>query len=317
MLKKNFLLSAFLYTLTCFFNFSCAAPASALEVGDIVLEVKPVEQELNLEPGATYSSSITVKNGGRLPFTINLFVLPYQALNENYDPDFSTENSYTNLKNWITFPKDSIHLEPGEEVEAEFRVSVPKNIPGGGQYAAIIVQTRDTINEDSTFRTIGQVASLLYAHVEGEEHIGAVMMGHKLPGFLLSSPFSASVTVKNDGNIDFRVDHSLTVYDFFTNKPVFTPESKDADGKTPGHATPIILPDTSRTNTLTWEGAPELGVFRAVQHIQFLGQEYTFERIVIVCPIWLALGAAFIVVLLVLWIILAIRGRKGRRLQVM
>ena len=143
------------------------------------------------------------------------------------------------------------------------------------------------------------------------------MMGHKLPGFLLSSPFSSSVTVKNDGNIDFRVSHSLTVYDFFTNKEVFTPEYKDADGKTPGRSTPIILPDTTRTNTLTWEGAPQLGVFRAVQHISFLDQEYTFERLVVVCPIWLALGAAFIVFLIVLWIVLIIRGRRGRRLQVM
>lgn len=317
MLRKSTLFYALIYTLTCLFNFHSQIPASALEVGDIVLEVRPVEQELDLEPGANYSSSVTIKNGGRLPFTVNLSVLPYQALNENYDPDFSTENSYTNLKNWITFPRDSIHLEPGEEVEAEFHISVPKNIPGGGQYAAIIVQTRDTINEEATFRTIGQIASLLYAHVEGEEHIGAVMMGHKLPGFLLSSPFSSSVTVKNDGNIDFRVSHSLTVYDFFTNKEVFTPEYKDADGKTPGRSTPIILPDTTRTNTLTWEGAPQLGVFRAVQHISFLDQEYTFERLVVVCPIWLALGTAFIVFLIILWIVLVIRGRRGRRLQVM
>ncbi len=54
----------------------------------------------------------------------------------------------------------------------------------------IIVQTQLTLSTKRLlFAPLAKSASLLYAHVEGEEHIGAVMMGHKLPGFYLVRPF--------------------------------------------------------------------------------------------------------------------------------
>lgn len=311
MLKKTLsLLSLFALAL------GVSRPALAAEAGDVVMQVRPAEQSIDLVPNQTFTGSVKVKNIGRLPFTATFSTRPYQVLNENYDPDFSTENSYTKLHNWITFDKTEVQIQPGQEVEVFFTVTVPGDIPGGGQYAAVIVETRDGADEDAAIRQVGQIAALVYAHVAGEEHIGAVLMAHSLPGFRLGSPFEASATVKNDGNIDFRLSHTLTVYDFFTGKEVLTP-SAVVDGKTPGAATPIVLPATSRTSTLSWKGAPQLGVFRAVQKIAFLDQEYTFEKIVILCPIWLAGIIVLFVALMVIWIILRIRKRKRSRPQVM
>lgn len=288
---------------------------SALSAGDIVIKVKPAEQEIELAPGQSRSGTITVQNVGRLGFTFSLLSNPYQVVNENYDPDFVTENSYTKLKNWITFPENDIHLEPGEEREVRFDINVPRNIPGGGQYAAIIVQTHDSVDENSTLQVVSRVAALVYAHVSGEEHIGGVLMQHRLPGFVLGSPLSASATVKNDGNVDFRVTQTLTIYDFFTGTPVMTSESVTEDNKTPGYANPVVLPATSRTSKLTWEGAPQLGVFRAIQTIKFLEQEYTYEQLVFICPLWLAGIVVFFIVLMLLWLILRIRKRKRNRPQ--
>lgn len=291
-------------------------PALAANAGDVVMQIRPAEQSIELAPNQIYEGSVKVQNIGRLPFTATFSTRPYQVLNENYDPDFSTENSYTKLHNWITFDREEVELQPQEEVEVKFTVTVPGDIPGGGQYAAIIVETRDGADENAAIRTIGQLAGLVYAHVEGEEHIGAVLMSHSLPGFRLGSPFEASVTVKNDGNIDFRMAHTLTVYDFFTGKEVLTPGGV-VDGKTPGMSTPIVLPATSRTNTIAWEGAPQLGVFKAVQKVTFLDQEYTFEKIVILCPIWLAGIMLVFIALMVIWVILRIRKRKHSKPQVL
>ena len=141
------------------------------------------------------------------------------------------------------------------------------------------------------------------------------MTARSLPSFLLSSPFTARVTVKNDGNVDFRVTHTLDIYNFFTNQPVLSSDAVSSDGTNVGRATPIILPATSRANALTWDGAPELGLFRAVQKISFLDQEYTYEQVVFLCPTWLAGLAIFFVALMVIWIILRIRKRHKSRPQ--
>lgn len=287
----------------------------ALKSGDIVMQLKPAEQELNLTPGTTTIGAIKVQNVGRLGFNVKLSVRPYQAANESYDPDFYTENSYTLLKNWITFRESEFYLEAGEEKEVEYIVNVPQNIPGGGQYAAIIVETRDGMDPDATFRVVSQLACLIFAHVTGEEHIGGVLMAHSLPSFILGNSFSSSATIKNDGNVDFRATQTLTIYDFFRGTEVFSPEYVAEDGKTPGYTQPVILPETSRASRLTWAGAPQLGVFRAVQTISFLDESYTFEQVVFICPIWLAGIVVFMVVLMIFWLILRIRHRKRNRPQ--
>lgn len=296
---------------------SPSANVQAVEPGDIVLQINPAEQTLDLFPDMQYTGTIEVKNIGRLPFDFNLSARPYQVKNESYDPDFITENAYTKLFNWISFPETNFHLEPGEVINVAFNVDVPADVPGGGQYAAIIVETRDSADENATVRVVSQLAALLYAHVAGEEHIGGVLIQHSLPSFLLGSPFTSIATVKNDGNVDFRVRHTLTIKNFFTGNVVFGPETVTEKGETPGAANPVVLPATSRTNCLTWEGAPQLGVFDATQTISFLDQEFTYHQIVFICPIWLAGGVVFLITLMIIWLILRRHKTKQSRPQVM
>lgn len=315
MLKKiTTILSILFFAMT--FSLGHISPASALEAGDIVIQVKPADQEIELAPGQTVRGQITVQNIGRLPFTFTVSTKPYQVLNENYDPDFATENSYTKLHNWITFPQNTFQIEPGASQDVSFTITVPDNVPGGGQYAAIMAETRDSMSEDANVRIVSQIASLIYAHVEGEEHIGGVLMSHSLPGLLSTKPFTARAAVKNDGNVDFRLTHSLKITDFFTNREVLNENSVDEDGKYLARSTPMILPETQRSNAITWEGAPELGVFKVTQTISFLDQTYTFDQIVILCPIWLIAAVAFFILLIILWVIVRLRKRKHNRPQV-
>jgi len=312
--KVTYLLLVFIGTVTC--TLSLISPALALEAGDIVMQARPAGQEIELVPGEVVEGSVTVANIGRLPFNFTTSVKPYQVLNEAYDPDFVTENDYTKLANWITFAQTEYHLEAGEEVEVEFTIEVPEGVPGGGQYAALMFATSDSKDADATMQTISQLASIIYAHVEGEEHIGGVVVTQNLPSFLLGSPFSSTVTVKNDGNVDFRFEHTLEIRDFFTNREVFTPDAVDLDDQPLGTANLVVLPTTSRTSTLTWDGAPQLGVFRAVSRVTFLGEDSVKEQIVFICPVWLAGIVVFFVVLMILWIILRIRKHKQNRPQV-
>lgn len=290
------------------------SPVSALEAGDIVLQLQPAQQEFHLVPGHRYGGAITVTNVGRLPFTFTVVARPYQVLNAEYDPDFSTENNYTRLSTWIDFGRSEYRLEPGASVDVEFMIAVPEDAPGGGQYAAIIVETKDSRDENATMKTITQVASILYGQVYGDERLSGELISQNLPNFLLSSPFSSTVTLRNDGNVDFRAEHTLTIHNFFTGREVFSPTV--ADGQSVGSADPIVLPDTTRVSRITWEGAPPLGIFRATSHISFLDQEYAKDSIVFLCPIWLVGLIVIFILLAIIWIILRLRRHKESHSQV-
>lgn len=280
------------------------------------MQVRPADQEVTLQPGDTVKCQVTVTNVGRLPFNVRMLAKPYRVKDESYDPDFTSEDSYTRLYKWISFSEENFALQSGESRNVEFTIQVPEDVPGGGQYAAIIAETRDSTDGGSAVHLITQLASLLYAHVAGEEHVDGKLLNQSLPSFLLGSPFSASVTVENDGNVDFRVKHSLTIRDFFTSREVFNETSTDANGNVVGMTNSIVFPETKRTNVITWTGAPQLGIFRAAQKISFLTNDYTEERIVIICPIWLAGAVGFIIVLIIIWVVLRIRNRRRNRPQV-
>lgn len=293
---------------------SCVSSTSALalEEGDIVVQIKPAEQRINLEPGTVLRDTIEVKNIGRKAFTFRPLTAPYWVQRSDYLPDFATENAYTKMHNWISFEKDEYRLGAGDAVEVPFQIRVPSDVPGGGQYAAIIFETRDSADQNESFRTINRVASLLYAKVEGESRESGKIVSQNLPGFFLGSPISADVTVQNDGNLDFYATHTLAVSDFFTGRVLLEPNDKAAQEENSGFSDIMLLPDTSRLDILTWENSPRLGLFRVRETVSFLQHDEVSERVVFVCPLWLIALVIFFVVLAVIWIILRIFSRKRK-----
>ena len=277
--------------------------AQALEPGDIVLQVYPAEQEIDLVPNETYSGKFMVENVGRLGFTFHLSSRPYQISPDTNEPDFTTTNSYTALSKWLSFSQNDVHLEPGESIEVTYSVSVPSDVPGGGQYAAIIVETRDD-NDDSAMRIVSQVAVLLYAHIEGEQRLSGVILEQNIPTVSFGGQPVFSATVENTGNVDFDLIQSLSVTDFFTGRSVVNQATTNSDNTSVGISSKIVLPATRRTSILIWETAPKFGLFRVTQTLSFLDEVKTYEGVIFICPIWLLILVIFLFVLLIIWSIL-------------
>ncbi len=291
-----------------------SVPVSALEAGDIVMSLNPSERELELEPGKTYESSVGVSNIGRLPFDVHASVSPYYVNEEDYTPDFEADTAYTHLNTWITLEKDTYHLEPGQSVKVNFTVKVPEGIAGGGQYAAIMLLSDSGVEEDAAVKVQGQLAAIIYGHVDGADVVkDGELVAHSLPGFMFSHDFSASETVKNNGNVDFRVKQTMTVTDFFSNREVVNADSINDQGQMMGYNTSTVLPGTQRTVKLTWTNAPKLGLFNVKQEISFLDQNYSYTQTVFICPIWLAILIVLAIVGLIVWIVLKVRKRKQKQ----
>lgn len=306
--RLSIILSTFIFAILF------SAPATALESGDVVMSLTPANQDLELEPGQQYQGSLTVTNVGRLPFDVKASVSPYYVGSDNYDPDFSAENAYTKLPNWITLEKYKFHLEPSESTTVRFAVDVPEDVAAGGQYAAIMLlsDAGDT-GDDNAVKVSAQLAAILYGHVNGGElRTSGELTEHDFPGFVMDGKFSVSQTVKNDGNVDFKVTQKLTIKDFFSNQDIITPDSVSDDGRPLGYNVATVLPGTSRTGILTWENAPQFGLYHVTQEISFLDQTQVFSRLVFFCPVWLIIIVGAVILVLILWLILSIIKKHKR-----
>lgn len=302
---------------TTFVAICNATPAQALEPGDVVMSVNPSNQEIELKPGKTYEGSIKVSNVGRLPFKVKASVRPFYVKNDSYEPDFSTESAYTKIYNWIKLAETDFSIEPNETYDLKFTVEVPKDVASGGQYAAIMLLSDGGEEESAGVNVAAQLAAILYGHVNGGEiRTEGELVEHTLPGLLSSGDFSISQTVKNTGNVDFRVEQTLTVTEFFSNREVVNKNSVSADGQPIGTSTAVVLPGTSRTGILTWTDAPKLGLFNVTQTIRFLDQDLTFSKLVFLCPIWLLVIVIALLIVLILWIVRNIIKKKQRKASI-
>lgn len=283
-----------------------AQPATALAPGEVVMSLTPSEQDIELKAGATYHGSVEVSNIGSLPFKITVSASPYYVKNDNYEPDFDSESTYTQLYHWLRLPKRELFINPGQSLTVPFEVEVPKDAVGGGQYAAIMLRADGGSDADdaNAMKLTSQLAAILRGHVSGAEvQLSGELLDHSLPQFMFNHELAASQTVKNTGNTDFKVTQTLTVCNFFTGHEVINPNSVDSDGRPIGTSVATILPGTSRTGILVWDGAPQLGLFRVEQTINFLDQSYLYSTVVFLCPLWLLFVVSVAILALIFYLI--------------
>ena len=293
-------------------------PANAASDDSIVMSLRPSEQEIELKPGQHYEGSVVVYNVGKVVFGFEASVAPYQVKNDDYEQDFASMSESTQLANWVAFPETKFTVNPNQSAEVKFSVDVPEDTPGGGQYAAIIIRTDDTKRQESGIDVIGQIAALLYGHIDGNElRATGQIQNYHFPSLMFGGEFKINSVVENTGNVDFKVTETLTIKDFFTNRETMNPETVNDAGYPVGTTSATVLPGTARTFKMSWKGAPQVGVFRVKHTISYLGEENVTEKIVVVCPLWLIVLVALLIILMVIWLIMSLVGHRREKPQVL
>ena len=113
------------------------------------IQVSPVSSRVTLKPGTALDYSMIVSNIGTDEFKFNTYTAPYSIVDEDYNVSFSNENNRTQLARWIQFVNDdgsltdkySGSIPAGEKKTVNYRITVPEDVPAGGQYATIFAQT--------------------------------------------------------------------------------------------------------------------------------------------------------------------------------
>ena len=274
------------------------------EKPDYRLQISPVRLDLDLEPGTTSTGTFEVQNTGLKAYDFVLGVGPYSVTDENYSIDSETRTTYTDIVDWITFSQNEGHVEPNQNQEITVTVTVPDDVPAGGQYAMIYAEmVRDDELESTGVAVNHRVALLVFSEVEGNTRREGQVLETKIPTILFNPPITATSLVENTGNVHATAYYTLQVFPLFGDEEVYTNEENPA--------TLTILPETQRFNSISWDGAPQLGIFRVRETVTILDDTETIEKIVFLCPIWFLFLILLIIFFVIFWLVSRARSRKS------
>ena len=273
------------------------------EKPDYRLQISPVRLDLDLEPGTTSTGTFEVQNSGLKAYDFVLGVDPYSVTDENYSIDSETRTAYTDIVDWITFSQNEGHVEPNQNQEITVTVTVPDDVPAGGQYAMIYAEMVRNDEPESTGVAVNhRVALLVFSEVEGNTRREGQVLETKIPTFIFDPPITATSLVENTGNVHATATYTLQVFPLFGDEEVYTNEENPA--------TLTILPETQRFNSISWDGAPQLGIFRVRETVTILDDTETIEKIVFLCPIWFLFLILLIIFFVIFWLFSRIRSRR-------
>ncbi len=274
--------------------------------------VTPMSQRLSLEAGKTTEGSITVinPNDSVSDLKYKAYVAPYGVVGDGYEADLTTDSKFNMIKDWITIENPTGTIEPNKTSEIKFKIKVPGDAPAGGQYAAIIITRDDDMKATDNgvaVKDVFEMASLIYADVDGETVHKGEILSNEIPGFVASAPIVLSAQISNDGNIHENATVIIKATNFFNGEVI-------VEGDTDEHYySEIIMPETTRyiTREIS-EGLPLLGAVKVEQTIYYRGSSSKEEKTVIICPIWFLLLVLASIVMIITTIVVIVRKHRKK-----
>lgn len=279
-----------------------------------VFTVTPMNQEISLSPGEVYEGSITVINPSYATedFSYKVEVTPYGVAGEDYTADLLSESDRTAISKWIKIVEPTGEIKPNESKKVNFTITVPENVPAGGQYATIAVSSnKDAASVNGvSVQNVFEIASVIYAKVAGETIQDGEIKENNVPSFVFTKPVMLSAFITNNGNIHETATFTITVSDFFTGQVILPTEENT------GVYTEVIMPETTRYTEREVSELPDLGVVKVSQTINYNGQTSTVEKNIIICPIWFLVLIFLTIAAIITAIIVLIKKHRHKKVIV-
>ena len=259
------------------------------EVSDFsnMFSILPMNQRFVLKPGETYEGSITVVNpaDAKEDFEYKVTVTPYSVVGAEYSADLATKTNLSALVDWITIENPTGKLKPNEAGEVNFKITVPEDAAGGGQYATIAVSSAAQGIEGNgvTVNNIFEMASIIYAQVEGEINHEGQIKENLIPGYTAAAPLKTSIQLTNWGNVHEDATIVTKATNMFTGEVVWPREGES------GKTNEIVMPGTEHYFSEEIENLPMLGMVHVEQTVYYMGMSSVEAVNVLICPIWFLL----------------------------
>ena len=246
--------------------------------------VSPIKQQIHLKPGETYRGSIMVANPAAATedFRYKVTMYPYSVLGEEYDTDFSSASDWPRIVDWTTLENDTGVLPPNGTQMVNFVIEVPKNAPGGGQYMMLGVSSDNSDDEANqmAIQNVYEMASVVYADVEGEVSHGGQILENQIPGFVAAEKPYVAVRLSNQGNVHETAAITIRVKNNLNGETVFPKDGENEVFES------IVMPQSTRLVKRDISGMPPLGIFEVTQNVSYMGENMDITTVMVVCPIW-------------------------------
>lgn len=313
--------------------------------GKISISISPVTENFQLNSDSVYDGVMNVTNAGSKTFDFEVYSAPYSfsfsETTNDYDQDFNSENSYTQIARWISIQDQSgnyvssykddengeathpiFTAEPGETVAVAYRITTPSNIPAGGQYAVLFAQTIAPTSETSGISTSAQLGMKIFGRSdEGEAIQSAEIMdmsikqsleketdvnegGETVRKNVTFNNINGSAKIKNTGNLDFGAHGVLKVTNIFGQVYYETPDDK---------AQISVIPESERPISDEWTETPGFGLFMVSWTVTAGEDSSEISQVICLIPPYVIIITIILLTIIIASIILVIRRRKERR----
>lgn len=282
------------------------------ETYGINVGVSPMNESIILSPGDVYRGSFGVNNPGygEEDITYHTEVGPFYV-DENYNPVYENVDGNSEMADWIKVTKGATGtLKPNEVATVEFEIDVPEDAPAGGQYAEISVIVQVSSGEGTEGINIGEsmaIGHVILAEVTGHSVSSGRIYDMGVDSFILGGNIRAYSTVENTGNVHGQAIYHMKVYPIFSDQVVYDNEGTEQKQ--------YILPGRKYQNETIWYDTPMVGIYNVQYSVEFMGETSEVTRMVIVCPWWLLLLISMGLILMVLRIVMLVKMRKKRNVE--
>ncbi len=280
-------------------------------MGNNSFTILPMSQRFSLEPGEVYTGKVTVVNPADATenFAYKVSVTPYSVMGRDYTVDLATENNRSMITKWIKIDEPTGEIAPNESKDVEFTITVPEDVPAGGQYAAITVASDDSLesNEGVAVQSVFEMASIIYGSVAGETKRGGDILENYVPGFSAVVPVKLRAVLQNEGNIHEDATFIIQVSNAFNGTVILPTEGDD------GIYNEVVMPETTRDVERNVSNLPSIGVMKISQTIYYNGKVETKEKNVIICPIWFLALVLLTLASIITAIVMTVKRHKKKK----
>ena len=294
-----------------------STPVHAAEQG-LSITIAPPLFQINLQPGETWSSGITVVNNNAYDLTLYAEPTSFEPSGESGRPVFLStptnnaeeiENASSTLARWITVPQNEISIKREKTYVLPITIQVPKDASPGGHYAAILIGNRAPQGspvEGGSVNVTSSVASLIFLSVAGD-----VIEKGRIRDFVTEKSIyetpeaNFSLRFENQGNVHLIPKGNIVIYNMFGKVRGNIPVNHQ---KNYGN----VLPNSVRKFSFTWKSDAsmwDIGRYRAEVTIGY-GKEQkqsalgtTYFYVLPVVPLLQIVGGLLVLVFFVGWVL--------------
>jgi len=258
-----------LITLTLFFL--CVPFVLFAQEGSMSLTIAPPLFQLNLQPGETWSSVISVVNDN--PYDVTLFAEPtlFEPAGESGTPvfvappagdDLETGEDASTLAGWITVPQGPLQVIREQTYQLPIVIHVPEDATPGGHYAAVLIGNHapQGVSEGSLVSVTSSIAALVFLSVSGDVIEKGRIRDFFTEESLYETPEATlSFRFENQGNVHILPQGNIVIYNMFGKQRGLIPINYHRDYGN-------VLPGSIRKFTFTWKsdaGIWDIGRYRA------------------------------------------------------